>query len=54
MTAVVALFGVLSLGIPDIPTGRGFYQVELSHRGKISEDEENTEVSTLDLIGFIG
>ena len=27
--------------LPDIPPGRGLCQVEISHRGKISEDENN-------------
>ena len=45
---------VLSFDIPDIPAGRGFYQVEISHRGKISEDEKNTKVGTLYFVGSIG
>jgi hypothetical protein len=40
--------------LPDIPPGRGLCQVEISHRGKISEDENNTEVGTLYFIGSIG
>ena len=33
--------------LPDIPPGRGLCQVEISHRGKISEDEKNVELGTL-------
>jgi hypothetical protein len=45
---------VLSFEIPDIPSGRGFYQVEISHRGKISEDEKNAVAGTLYFMGSIG
>jgi hypothetical protein len=45
---------VLAFEIPEIPAGKGFYQVEISHRGKISEDENNVELGTLYFSGSIG
>ena len=45
---------VLSFEIAKIPSGRGFYQVEISHRGKISADEKDAEGGTLYFIGEIG
>jgi hypothetical protein len=45
---------VLAFEIPEIPAGKGFYQVEISHRGKISEDEKNVELGTLYFSGSIG
>jgi hypothetical protein len=45
---------VLSFDVPEIPSGKGFYQVEISHRGKISEDEKNVELGTLYFSGTIG
>lgn len=45
---------VLSFEVPEIPAGEGFYQVEVSHRGKISADESNIEDGTLYFIGEIG
>ena len=49
IAAAVALFGVSVILGDD-----GFYQVEISHRGKISEDEKNTKVGTLYFVGSIG
>ena len=49
IATAVALFGVSVILGDD-----GFYQVEISHRGKISEDEKNTEVGTLYFVGSIG
>lgn len=45
---------VLSFEISKIPSGKGFYQVEVSHRGKISADETDLENGTLYFIGEIG
>ena len=45
---------VLSFEIAKIPSGRGFYKVDIGHRSKISADENDIEAGKLYFIGEIG